>query len=205
MTKADSTLVAVLMDRSGSIRGLESDFEGGLASLIEEQKKLPGELKVTLAQFDDQYELVYPPTDADDIPEYELVPRGMTALHDAMGKFIIGTGVYLANLPEDERPSSVIVVILTDGHENSSFEWKADAIRDLVTEQESVYNWKFVFIGANIDAVTTAAQFGIRADSALTYDTSKTAQTFNVASSYLSTTRAFGDAQFSDQDRSAVV
>lgn len=112
----------------------------------------PGQCEVTLAQFDTEYEVLYPPTDIAAVPEFVVDPRGRTALRDASGRFITEVG-QLAALPEDQRPGKVICLIMTDGHENASEKWTWEAVKALITQQREVYGWEFIFLGANIDAV----------------------------------------------------
>ncbi len=154
MTDPTKTLIAALLDRSGSMETSKRATEDGWRELINEQRRLPGRCEMTLAQFDTQYEVVYPATPIADVPELIVEPRGMTALLDAVGRFVTEVGERLAALPENHRPGQVICVIMTDGMENASHQWSWEAVNQLVTRQRSQWNWKFVFIGANIDAVT---------------------------------------------------
>ncbi|MEU5409794.1 vWA domain-containing protein [Nocardia asteroides] len=169
MTDSDRTLIAVLLDRSGSMQSIKADTEGGLAAYFEQQRTVPKSIEVTLAQFDTAYEVVYANQPLDRVPPPNLVPRGGTALYDAVGKLVTDVGAELAARPEHERPGTVIVVVLTDGHENSSREWTHAAVKSLITQQQDVYNWTFVFLGANMDAVEVGTNLGIDRDSAITY------------------------------------
>ena len=128
MTDPQRSLIAVLLDRSGSMESIKSDTEGGFDAFIGEQRKEPMDIRVTLAQFDTDYEVVYANRPVHDVPPLELQPRGMTALYDAVGKLITDVGAELAATPEQKRPARVTVVVLTDGHENSSQEWTHDAV-----------------------------------------------------------------------------
>src|SRR4051812_37552312 len=120
MTRSDLTQLYLLLDRSGSMQSIKSDIEGGFAAFDEEQRAAAGQCRATLAQFDDVYEVVYPARPGADAPPLELQPRNMTALHDAIGRLVTDAGQTLAALPEDERPGTVIVAIMTDGLENAS-------------------------------------------------------------------------------------
>ena len=135
MTRSDLTHLYFLLDRSGSMQSIKSDIEGGFAAFVDEQRKGAGECRATLAQFDDVYELVYADRPLVDVPPLDLQPRNMTALHDAMGRLITDAGASLAALPEDQRPGTVIVAIMTDGLENASKEWTGAAIKALVEQQ----------------------------------------------------------------------
>ena len=169
MTNPDLTLLAVLLDRSGSMQSIKADTEGGVAAYLEEQRKLPRHTQVTFAQFDTEYETVYSNVPIAEVPPPVLAPRGGTALYDAVGTLVTEVGAELAARPESERPGSVIVVVLTDGHENSSREWTHDAVRSLITQQQEVYNWDFLFLGANMDAVEIGSRMGFAPTQSITY------------------------------------
>lgn len=169
MTDPQRSLIAVLLDRSGSMESIKSDTEGGFNAFVDEQREASGDVRVTLAQFDTEYDVVYANRRVDDVPPLQLQPRGMTALYDAVGKVITDVGAELAAMPEHERPGAVVIVVLTDGHENSSREWTHDAVRAAIRRQESEYSWSFMFLGANMDAVETGKKLGFDADKSLTY------------------------------------
>jgi hypothetical protein len=171
MTDSQRTLIAVLLDRSGSMESVKSDTEGGFNAFIDTQRAEPGDARVTLAQFDTQYEVVYTNWPIGDVPRLDLQPRGGTALYDALGRLITDVGAELAALPEGERPGTVVVVVLTDGHENSSHEWTHDAVGAAIRRQEDEYAWNFLFLGANMDAVQIGTALGIQADRSMTWDT----------------------------------
>jgi hypothetical protein len=154
--KDNSTHLAILVDRSGSMSAIREDAEGGLKTLITEQRELPGELTIELFQFDTKYEKV------DDIDGWTLQPRGMTALLDSMGKAIAEVGEGLAARPEEERPSKVIFVVVTDGLENASREWTREKVFEHVKRQSDEWAWQFVFSAANQDAVASGSSLGIR-------------------------------------------
>lgn len=154
--KDNSTHLAILVDRSGSMAAIQEDAQGGLKTLIAEQRALPGELTIELFQFDVEYEKV------DDIDGWTLQPRGMTALLDSMGKSIAEVGEGLAARPEEERPEKVIFVIVTDGLENSSSEWTREKVFENVQRQTDEWSWQFVFTAANQDAVAEGGKLGIR-------------------------------------------
>src|SRR4030081_224879 len=120
MTNPDLMLIAALLDRSGSMQAIADDTRGGIDTFVAKQRGTAGSTVVTLAQFDDEYEMVYQNRPIDDVPALALEPRGTTALLDAIGRFISDIGSGLAALPENDRPGVVMVVVLTDGHENAS-------------------------------------------------------------------------------------
>lgn len=184
MTDSNRTLVGLVVDRSGSMAACRQEMQDGINSFLQKMKAAPGKVKASLAQFDTEYELLYPPTNIKDVPSYTLTPRGCTALLDAMGKFITSTGEDLAKMPEAKRPDKVLIVVVTDGYENSSTEWTEEgAVRKLVEQQQKVYNWEFVFLGANMDAVHEAGNFGIQRGSAMTYNTRNAGVVFDSLSS----------------------
>lgn len=155
--------ISILLDRSGSMAMIRDDMEGGLRQFVTEQQAEPGKTTFALYQFDDRYDVVIPPTTLADVKvnDIVLVPRGSTALLDAMSRSIAQTGEYLAAMPETERPGKVLFLIVTDGYENASREVTRAQVMDKVTEQEGTYGWKFVYLGANQDAIAVAATFGV--------------------------------------------
>jgi hypothetical protein len=171
MTDPNYTHIAFLLDRSGSMMNIKSDTEGGFDAYIASQKGQPGRCTVTLAQFDNEYEELFSGLPIDAVPRLDLQPRGMTALNDSIARLVQSTGEFLAAMPEDERPGAVIVGIMTDGMENASKEWTRPAIKALIEDQESRYDWTFSYMGANQDAVEVGSSMGIAADRSLTYGT----------------------------------
>lgn len=169
MSRHDLTHLFFLLDRSGSMQSIKTDTEGGFAAFIEEQRSAVGECRVTLAQFDEHYEIVFADTPVADVGPLRLQPRGSTALLDAMGRMITEAGAALAALPEDERPGSVVVAIMTDGLENASREWTHRAVKALVEQQSTAYAWQFLYMGADQDAIEVGTSMGISAEHAVTY------------------------------------
>lgn len=205
MTDQNFTAIAVLMDRSGSMQLIKTDAEGALNSFVEEQRKVDGKATLRLSQFDNEYETVFESVDLADVKPITLQPRGSTALNDGIGHLVTDFGAELAAMPEDERPGKVLVVIVTDGHENSSREWSVNTVRDLVEAQRDKYGWEFVFLAAGQDAVLTGQSYGFSAGSSLTFDTANIGTTSSMLSTYTTTYRGAGKASFSDEDRAAAV
>jgi hypothetical protein len=139
---------------------------------------------VTLAQFDSEYETVYESITVSEVPEYKLQPRGTTALVDSLYRLVSTVNEQVETAPEDEKPESIIIVTLTDGFENSSREFTSKALKGLV-EAKTEDGWKFMFLGANIDAVATGAQYGFQAGLSITY----AASSAGVRSSFSSASR----------------
>jgi len=166
----DLTEIILIVDRSGSMRMTKDDAEGGINQFIEDQKKAVGDANLTLVQFDDQYEFVHKGEPIQNVGPYSLVPRGMTALLDAVGKAIVETGERLKGMKEVDRPATVICMIVTDGHENSSQEYKVEQIREMIEKQQDTYKWHFNFLGADEKAFSQAGGMGISRTHAAIYD-----------------------------------
>ncbi len=209
--KKDLTDITIVLDRSGSMEKVRQDTIGGYNSYIEAQQKLPGECMVSLVQFDDQYEPVYGGKRVKEAPlltAATFVPRGYTALLDAIGRTINATGARLSALTEDQRPEKVIFVIVTDGGENASKEFTREKVFGMIGHQRTTYLWDFVFIGANQDAIQTGASLNIGANSSMTYAANEagTKSAFQSASNYTAHTRsaagaAAGASSFTAEDR----
>lgn len=168
MTNPDYTALLFIIDRSGSMGSIKADMEGGINGVLEEQKKIPGEVTVDVAYFD--YELTYDQRFLSlESASIDIMPRGMTALHDAIVSSTTQFGEALSQLPEEDRPGTVMVVIVTDGHENASREARISDVKNLITRQQDVYGWEFVFLGANQDAMETGDSFGLRKGASMTY------------------------------------
>jgi hypothetical protein len=207
MTDPQRTLIAVLLDRSGSMETVKSDTEGGFNAFIDSQRGESGEAVVTLAQFDFEYEVVYANKPIADVPRLDLQPRGATALYDSLGRLITDVGAELAALPEQARPGTVVVVVFTDGHENSSKEWTHEAITAAIKRQEAEFAWDFLFLGANMDAVAVGTALGFSSDKSMTWSSDNGGAVHAMASTsaYVSRKRAApagaAVAGFSEDDR----
>ncbi|WP_154795078.1 vWA domain-containing protein [Occultella kanbiaonis] len=173
MTDQNFTHIAFLLDRSGSMQSIKSDTVGGFDAFIAEQRGEPGRCTVSLAQFDNEYQEVYADRPIADVPSLELVPRGSTAMLDAIGRLINATGARLAALPEAERPGTVIVGIMTDGLENASKEFSRAQIKAMIGEQTDRYGWQFLYMGANQDAIEVGTGLGVDPGLAVTYSSTK--------------------------------
>ena len=159
------TEIVFILDRSGSMSGLEYDTIGGFNGFIKKQAET-GQTSLTTILFDDKYEILYNGIDARNalLTEAEYFTRGSTALLDAVGKTINDVGRRLGETPECLRPGKVIFVITTDGMENASQEYSYDKVKKMITHQTEKYKWEFIFMGANIDVVNEGKRLGIKAE-----------------------------------------
>ena len=191
----DLTEIVYILDRSGSMSGLENDTIGGYNAFLEKQKNEEGEAVVTTVLFDDKYELVHDRSDIKKVKPLtnkEYFARGTTALLDAVGKTVNNVAARHRNALDSEVPFKTIVVITTDGFENASREYDSAKVKEMIELQKKEYGWEFLFLGANIDAVETAKNFGISKKYAATYcaDGEGTALNFESVSCAVSNMRA---------------
>lgn len=189
------TELIFILDRSGSMSGLEADTIGGFNGLIEKQKADSGKAKVTTVLFDDRYELLHDRVNIRDmkmITNQDYFVRGSTALLDAIGITINKMITLQKNAPREEQATKVMFVITTDGMENASLEYNYEKIRQLISVQKEKYNWEFIFLGANIDAIKSAEKFGISANRASNYhaDSQGTALNYDVISEAITSVRS---------------
>jgi hypothetical protein len=187
--RADLTDITLVVDRSGSMSSIRADAEGGINTLLAEQAAQPGQALLTLVHFDTEYEFVHRGVPVSRVPPYRLLPRGMTALLDAVGRAIAETGERLARTAEAERPGLVVFVVVTDGQENSSREYTKARIKEMIEHQQSVYNWQFTFLGANQDAFAEAGGLGIDASGVANYAPGKVGAAYRGTSDKLSRMR----------------
>lgn len=168
----DEALIVCVIDRSGSMASVVDDAIGGYNTFLKAQQALPYPAKWSLVLFDHEYLMVEKNVDiaaAVPLDNERFVPRGSTALLDAIGRTIDDTGTMLATLPESERPDKVLMAILTDGHENASSDYSRERIARMIEHQRTVYSWEFIFLAANQDAISAAASIAIPAASAVNY------------------------------------
>ena len=170
--KNNITELVFILDRSGSMSGLEGDTIGGFNSLIDKQRKQEGECYVSTVLFDDVSEVLHDRVKLSEIPrmtEDDYTVRGCTALIDAIG----GAIRHIANIHKYARPEDVpehtMFVIMTDGMENASHRYSSGEVKKMIEREKEEYGWEFLFIGANIDSVETAGRFGIGADRSVNY------------------------------------
>ena len=166
------TELVFILDRSGSMSGLERDTIGGFNSMIEKQKKEEGEVVVSTVLFDNESVVIHDRLPLDKVPrmiEEEYFTRGCTALLDAVGGAIHHIGNVHKYARKEDVPEKTMFIITTDGYENASRRYDYDKVRKMIERQKEKYGWEFLFLGANIDAVETASRFGIDGSRAVTY------------------------------------
>ena len=173
MKKTNNTTELVfILDRSGSMSGLEKDTIGGFNSMIEKQKKEDGECLVSTVLFDNISEVLHDRVKLSDIKpmtDTDYIVRGSTALLDAIGGAIHHIGNVHKYARREDVPEHTMFIITTDGMENASHRYTREKVKEMIKRQEEKYGWEFIFIGANIDAVETAGSFGIKKDRVANY------------------------------------
>ncbi len=198
--KKGLTEIVFILDRSGSMSGLEADTIGGYNSMLDKQKKEDGDALISTVLFDDQTEILHDRKNLEKverITDKEYYVRGCTALLDAVGGAIHHIGHIQKEMPEEEKPEKTLFIITTDGMENASKKYSYDKVKKMVEKKKKKNHWEFVFLGANIDAVEVAGRFGVAANRAVRYecDSAGTALNFNVMSKMVSCARACSSAE----------
>jgi len=199
--RQDLTEIIMVVDRSGSMAAVRDDAIGGFNTFLEDQKKQPGSANLTLVLFNQNYDIVLdgkPIQDVQPLTVETYVPGGMTALLDAMGRAINQTGTRLAAMEEKDRPGRVIMVVLTDGQENSSHEFSRANIAEMVKHQEEKYGWKVIFLSSDLNAIqqaSTGAHAYIRMCNVVSHDADADGvlYSYSVASRAVSKYRSTGD------------
>lgn len=192
--KKGLTEIVFILDRSGSMGGLENDTIGGFNSMIDKQREEDGEAIITTVLFDDKMKMVHdrvPISNIKKMTRKDYYVQGCTALLDALGKTIKYINTKQKEMPDDERPEKTMFIITTDGAENSSREFDFATIKKMVTKKQNKKNWEFLFIGANIDAIGAASSIGIKANRSVNYiaDAKGTAVTYACLSKAVSQMR----------------
>lgn len=198
--KKGLTEIVFILDRSGSMAGLEADTIGGYNSMLAKQKKEKGEAIISTVLFDDRTEILHDRKNIQNverITDEEYYVRGCTALLDAVGGAIHHISRIQKEMPEEERPEKTLFIITTDGLENASRWYSYEKVKRMVEKKKKRNHWEFVFLGANIDAVEVAGRFGVAANRAVRYecDSVGTALNFTVMSKMVSCARASSSAE----------
>jgi hypothetical protein len=189
--------IAYVMDASSSMSGLTKATISGFNQFLKEQKTVSGEAVFSLCIFNTDYRLVHdfaPIQKVEELNDVSYRCNGCTALLDAMGTTIDALGAKLAAMPEADRPAQVIVAVVTDGEENSSRKFTLEQIKEKVKHQQEVYNWKFLFLGANIDAISAGTSLGVTRGMSFNYDASSggTQSLYSAVSASVSSYRSTG-------------
>lgn len=205
MTNADYTHMALIVDRSGSMYSIQGDMNGAIRALLETQAKEPGTLRVDITTFDTEIEFPYSDAKPEDVTEDVIQARGSTALLDAVGVTISRLGNKFRLMKEEDRPGTVILVIVTDGMENASHEYTQPQIKALVEEQTEKWGWKFMYLAANVDAFATGAGMGFAKGQTIAFAASggATRSVYESTSNLITDTRSGLDAEYTDEDREA--
>ena len=198
--KKGLTEIVFILDRSGSMAGLEADTIGGYNSMLAKQKKEKGEAIISTVLFDDHTEILHDRKNIQNverITDEEYYVRGCTALLDAVGGAIHHISRIQKEMPEEERPEKTLFIITTDGLENASRWYSYEKVKRMVEKKKKKNHWEFVFLGANIDAVEVAGRFGVAANRAVRYecDSVGTALNFTIMSKMVSCARASSSAE----------
>jgi hypothetical protein len=173
---ADLTHITLVLDRSGSMDEFRDDAIGGFNAFVEQQRAAPGKATLTFVQFDHEYTTVYHAQPIADVPRLDrdhYIPRGQTALYDAVGRSVAETAEHIAKLPEDERPTRVVVAILTDGHENASKEYSYDRVRAILAEKATAAGWHVLFLASAMDVAASAVRMGVPESHTTTFEPSR--------------------------------
>ena len=201
----EKTQIVCILDRSGSMESIIGDAIGGFNEFIKEQKKLEDEASMTVALFDDRYDLLYdniPIKEVKDFDRSTWSPRGLTALYDAIGKTVNTVKQTHKNLKKKERPDKVLVCIVTDGMENHSKEYTQSQIQDLIKECEKEHDWAFIYLAANQDAFAAGTSFGISGGNTYTF-TADGAGMENVSATLTNAATYYRNASRDDVDFNA--
>ena len=208
MSKENYTHISIVLDRSGSMSSIANQVTEGYKEFIETQKNVEGEATLTLARFDNEYEIIHDMVDIKTVSsDLRLQPRGWTALLDAMGQTMERVRTQINDLSEENKPSKCIFVFITDGEENTSSQYTRERVFQMIEDlrSDTNINWDVIFMGANQDAIAVGGNLGVRAAASLTYDANTTIGTRNAFSSltkgmtsYRTSNAAYS---FSDEDR----
>jgi len=202
--RTDTAAIALIVDRSGSMSSVAEDTKGGIKQFITSQKQNPGKASFTLVQFDHEYEVLNNFSDLSKVDENAFAkqyePRGCTALLDAIGRTVIDMSQKIEKMGQSEKPAQVIVAIVTDGQENASREFTVAKVKKLIEEKQAL-GWNFVFLGADLNAITVAQSYGFDAKQAAHYESSNISGALQSIGKQVSAARSGCKVSFSSDDR----
>jgi uncharacterized protein YegL len=203
VTDKDYTHLAFVVDRSGSMNGIHTDMNGAITKMLADQAKEPGYCVVDITTFDTVIEHPYAGVRPDDVKGEIIVPRGGTALLDAIGFTVVALGERFAKMDEADRPGQVIIVVVTDGMENSSREYNRPQIKALVEEQTDRWGWTFIYLAANVDAFATGSGMGFSRGQTIAFAASGvgTQSVYDSTSNLVSRTRSGIGGGYTDEER----
>ncbi len=195
MTNQNLTEILCIIDRSSSMRDTATEVIDGFNLFMEEQREISGDINVTLSLFHRKNEILFEGRSLDEIPKNYMndenySPMGSTSLYDAIGQVINSAGNRYNSMHENERPGKVMVLIMTDGDENSSQEFSKAQVAEMISTQQNVYSWDFIFIGANIDTESTSQDLKIRYSASYSQDVGQTKSMLRNVSRTVSSYRA---------------
>ena len=219
MTDNNKTAIGIVLDKSGSMSMIRDDTIGGFNTFLQTQKESDGEATISMIQFSNGTSVTYDMADINTVEELSRAtfrPTGGTALLDGMGEMIDTLGDRLADMPEDERPGSVIIAVMTDGEENSSREFTRDQIFEKIQHQKDVYNWEFIFLGTGQDAIQAGRDYGFDLTKSVNFSSNKMSQTMTSLGTKMSNYRSArrrgmsvadvsADLGYSQNDRDEVI
>jgi len=187
MSNENLTEIIFVLDRSGSMANMVDDVKGGFKSFIETQKEVEGVVLVSLYQFDNEFETVYEGLKLDKVPELKLIPRGGTALLDAVGKTIGIVKERQLLMTEETQPKHTVIIVMTDGYENSSKENTFATVSESIEAQK---DWEFVYLAAGLEDIKQGTSMGFRAKSSTTYTVDNTKGTYTNLSTSINNLRS---------------
>lgn len=207
MTNADLTHLCLVVDRSGSMQSIAGDMNGAIKALLAKQDEEPGTLRVDVTTFDSAIEFPFTDAEPSMVTDNLIEPRGTTALLDAVGLSIARLGKRFSLMAEEDRPGTVIVVIVTDGKENASMEYNRAQINAMVTEQTDKWGWTFMYLAANVDAFATGADMGIPKGSTIAFaaNAGSTRSVYDATNANIGRTRSGLAAEYTDEEREAAM
>lgn len=196
--------LALVVDRSGSMHSIANDVRGSVKQFISEQKKNEGGAYLTVAQFDNRYDVVHDFTDIKNVDENkfanEYAPRGSTALLDAIGRTTLAMQQKLDSMPEADRPKRVVLAVITDGLENSSCEFSLSQIKDLIKKKEEA-GWDYMFLGATLDTIDVAGRIGFSKNKTAVYTTSDMGSCMKVVNEKITQARLNKEINITEEER----